>query len=395
MAREARLQKFADFVEYTKLNPDQLLDEGKESMNLVGKRLNNYFTEYAKKVSWNTAVTRISYIRGFYTHNDLHFPKKYGVPKRKSSAVSKRDTKTEIYGYDEEKNETTFNNGLLQQFVQNLNFRDQTIVLCLLSTGADATDLLKLNMGFVKDGKGKVSSAKRLMWLGDREKTGNQFKTYFSEEATEFLRRYVEQTRSGASDDEPLFATDDGGRMDAHLLSMNFRLASKKMGYTKEKQANPFRPKRFRHLFRTACSNAKIDNGYIEAFMGHSSTVSAGYLETGNGLLLKEYLKAESYLTVFGVNTAKVTELGGEITELKVGLGEVTMKERENTEKITALEQKNNSLEQKNLELEKTVKNIYSFVHQNLDPVLDTFNALVQTPEGKAALDKLKSKTKD
>ncbi|GAG98320.1 unnamed protein product [marine sediment metagenome] len=29
------------------------------------------------------------------------------------------------------------------------------------------------------------------------------------------------------------------------------------------------------------------------------------------------------------------------------------------------------------------------FVHENLDPVLDTFSALVETPEGKAALDKI------
>ena len=32
---------------------------------------------------------------------------------------------------------------------------------------------------------------------------------------------------------------------------------------------------------------------------------------------------------------------------------------------------------------------MYKFVHQNLDPVLDTFNELVDTPEGKVALKKL------
>ena len=33
---------------------------------------------------------------------------------------------------------------------------------------------------------------------------------------------------------------------------------------------------------------------------------------------------------------------------------------------------------------------MYDYVQTNLDPVLDTFTALIETPEGKAALDKVK-----
>ena len=39
--------------------------------------------------------------------------------------------------------------------------------------------------------------------------------------------------------------------------------------------------------------------------------------------------------------------------------------------------------------LKAQIGNIYKFVHENLDPVLDTFTALVETPEGMAALDKI------
>ena len=72
---------------------------------------------------------------------------------------------------------------------------------------------------------------------------------------------------------------------------MQFRIATEKMGFTKKGQSSPFRPKRFRHLFRTACSNANVDSGYIMAFMGHASNVSASYLEKSNGMFLKEYVK--------------------------------------------------------------------------------------------------------
>ena len=39
--------------------------------------------------------------------------------------------------------------------------------------------------------------------------------------------------------------------------------------------------------------------------------------------------------------------------------------------------------------LKEQIGNMYKFVHENLDPVLDTFSALAATPEGKAALDKI------
>jgi integrase len=393
-AKYVRLGVFLKYVSFTKMNPDQLLEEAKSDIDKTGHRVNDFFGFRAKEVSWNTTVTNIGFVRGFYTHNNIVFPKKYGVPKRKVSKVAQRDAKTVIYDYDEENEKTVFHNGTLQHFVQNLSFRDQTIALCLLSTGADATDLLKLNIEFVKDGRGKISDKKRFLWHSNREKTSIPFKVYFSEEATEFLKRYVEQERAGAEDKEPLFVTEDVGlhardngkekseRMDAHLLSISFRNAAKKMGYTKKRKQNPFRPKRFRHLFRTACGNAGIDNGYIEAFMGHSTSISASYLEKGNGTFLQEHVKVEPYLTVFGVSKTKVTEMGGEIEELKDSVQAMAKTEKIIHDKITELEDENSKLR-------KQIENMYTYVHKNLDPLLDVVNTIAETEEGKALLKKI------
>ena len=349
-AKRARLGRLWEYTEEGKISPDNLLEEAQQNIDNAGQRLNKYFQEKVDAGNgWNTACTNVSFLRGFYSHNNLFFPKKYRLPRRQVSRVSKRDSKTEIYGYDEENDEIIFKNGILQHFVQNLNFRDQTIALCLLSTGADSTDLFKLNVGFVKDGRGRVSDIKRFLWHDNRLKDGIEFKVYFSEESTEFLKRFVEQERSNVSDDEPLFAKEDGKRMDSHALSVNFRVSAKKMGYTKNGQSSPFRPKRFRHLFRTACGNANVDSGYIMTFMGHASNVSASYLEKGNGMFLREYIKVESYLTVFGVNKQKVTEMTEALEGLKSEVGVLA-------EAGKIIKNRTMSIEEKNVELEKILK---------------------------------------
>jgi len=314
-AKAMRLGRMWNYTNKGKLNPDELLKEAKENIDNAGQRLSNYFGEKLKKTSNNTAVTSVAFLRGFYTHNDLVFPKKWGVQRREVSKVAKRDEKTSFYQYNDKSDEIEFKNGNLQHFIQNLNFRDQTIALCLLSTGADATDILNLKVGFVKDGRGELSDRKRLFWHGNRSKTGQPFKTFFSEEATEFLKRYVKQERADASDDKLLFSKTNDKPYDVHVLSMNFREATKRMGYAKKDEASPFRPKRFRHLFRTACAITQIDNGFTMAFMGHASDVSSSYLEQNASIFEKMYVKVEPLLTVFGAN--KVNEMNREISKLK------------------------------------------------------------------------------
>jgi hypothetical protein len=303
------------------------------------------------------------------------------LPKYRVSKVSQRDAKTEIYGYDEENGEIVFRNGTLQHFIQNLNFRDQTIALCLLSTGTDANDLFKLNVDFVKDARGKISDVKRFFWHSNRAKNGTEFKVYFSEEATEFLKRYVEQERADAKDSEPLFPKEDGERMETHSLSMQFRIASKKMGFTKKGQASPFRPKRFRHLFRTACSNANVDSGYIMAFMGHASNVSATYLEKSTGLFLKEYVKVEPYLTVFGVNKHKVTEMSEEIEGLKGEVGVLAKAGEIVTNRTEELEKTVQQLKQELSKSNETVESWQEIFQEKYLPLLKFVNELGEMPE--------------
>lgn len=327
--RNTRLKFLQDYIQYTGLDSEQLIQEAENNigntmikltgfLNWLQGTNNNNVKPRSRTLAWNSACTVQAFVRGFYTHNDLTFPKRFKTPQRRVSKCSQRDAKTPIFDYDEEKDEIVYNNGILQHFISNLNFRDQTIALCLLSTGADTTDLLRLTVAFIKDGKGNITTKKRLLWHDNRNKDGVEFKVYFSSEATSFLKRYVEQERNGAQDTEPLFIKEDGTPLNAHALAINFRHAAEKMGLNVEHgKSHPFRPKRLRHLFRTAAGNAHVDSGYVQAFMGHRSDISNSYLEKSDSMFLREYVKLEPYVIVYGTEKNSMVELSAEMTELK------------------------------------------------------------------------------
>ncbi len=376
---KARNQRLGRLMEYTcdgEISPDFLLDEAKQNIDDTGKRLQDYFAAKLKTgVEWNSVVTNLCFLRGFYSHNDIVFPKRMKIPKRHMSTANKTDSKTEIYGYDETTSETVFHNGTLKHFFDNLSFRDQTIGLSVLSTGADAADILNLRIKFVKDVKGDLSTAKRFPFHDNRLKDGIEFKTFFSVEATEYLRRYVQQERSNAKKDEYLFVKEDGSKIPTHALSMNFRKAAEKMGYVVDDESNPFRPKRFRSLFRTACGIANVESDYVMAMMGHSSNISATYLEKSDGLFLKEYLKVEPYVTVYGVDKSQITLISENYDELKSSLSEVIKQQQQDKE-----------------ELLQQISSMYEFVHKTYDPAMELLNEVADTSEGKELIKKLHAK---
>jgi len=342
-AKRQRLSNMKNFVIFSQMNPDELLEQGQQNMNLTGKLLMDYFNYGVKDgKSRNTMATRLSFLRGFYTHNNLYFPKKWRIPSRTKSQVKGKDEKNHLFKLNGN-GDTELKTEILQHFVGNLNFRDQTIALCLLSTGVDTTDLLKLNFGFLKDDTGEVSKEKRLLLYGNRAKDGIEFRVYFSQEATQFLKKYAKQVQGEQeririeneqekdeskkkdfveiTDETPLFFITDfargsfGKRLSVQSLASAFRQSAKKMGYTKEKEASPFRPKRFRHLFRNACSYAKIGEGWVNSMMGHRTTVSQSYIDMPILDLQKLYAKLEPFVTVF--STGQDIEMAKEVNELK------------------------------------------------------------------------------
>jgi hypothetical protein len=256
----------------------------------------------------------------FYRHSRIGFSKGFAPKISKESKALKADNRYPFLVYDEEKRETYIDHEPLKTFLGNLTLRDQGIALAMLSSSRDSGEVLALNMKDFRQQKG----SKRFYYEASREKTNEMFQSFFSAEATKKIRDYIDQERKLARDDDALFVytpkrTNGNGsepqRLDSNHLADNFRNAARKMGavWASDEQ-NPFRPKRLRHLFRTACDKAGLKELYIKIMMGHALTVGEGYSESAE--LEKEYSKVEPLLSVFG--EGKTTEkLREDVDEIK------------------------------------------------------------------------------
>lgn len=309
------------FLKCTEKNPDELIEEAISDPELGEQRLNQLFNYAKNHVSHNVARNgAYGVIRGFYSHNKVN-TQHWSAPGLQVSAVRRTDANYPVWIYNEEKDEFELNRQLLRNFLNRLNLRDRTIALCLISTGLDDGDLLKLTVGFVRK---QDPRHKRLVLYENRNKTGNEVQVFFSKEATSQLRNYVHEERKEAKDSDPLFVTSSRERkrqfklkhgrefqndgldelpiaeaIDTNVLSKAFRTAQKNMGIKLEKGSqSPFRPKRLRHIFRTASDMAGLNDDRTRAMMGHSMRTSGIYLDNQREIQERFYMKIEPKITI-------------------------------------------------------------------------------------------------
>lgn len=302
--------------------------------------------------------------RGFFTHNRLWLPKT--SRKRGGRSVTKKnDVNYAIFTVDPDSNLVVADYTQLRYFLSNLSFRDQTIALSILSTSQDPSDLLGLTIGFVK---GQDRPSGRLFWEGTRIKTGEEFRTFFSREATSFLKQYIEQERQGAGYEEPIFIRTSGRKRSSirpvkpRNLSENFIAVAEKMGLLNGEGQNPFRPKRLRSIFSSASYQAKIDDGAKHIFMGHAGTLSEKYREMPDANLELIYAKVEVYITVYAEDKSKELAKSIEKSEKALDLA-------------LDLREDNKDLKQKILELEAEVGRLQARVEEMI-PAFEKFIVL-------------------
>ncbi len=253
--------------------------------------------------------------RSFFVHNDIALPK---APKKDEvdSQVKANDYQYQVYTKNES-DEYIKDFTDMKLFLEKLSFRDRVIGLSLISTGQDIGELLNLKIGFVTSQK---SNNTRLYWSGTRQKTRKLFRTFFSQEATLKMRQYIEKFRKGASVDDPIFMTEErtyrGNIIEPHALNsrqitQNFNKTSRDLGFTNGGVSqHPWRPKRFRSIFRTACNRAEIPDDFRRLFMGHAKDMGGSYNED-LGDLESQYIQLEPWITVF------TEESSAELSEVK------------------------------------------------------------------------------
>lgn len=271
-----------------------------------------------KKMRESSANQRAyGFLRGFFVNVGVGFTRKWkkSIPTvDRNSRATKKDQVYRFYDVDEKTRKVKFKREQMEQFLANLKLRDVAITLALLSSSQDTIDLFKLNVGDIREQK----SRSRFFWEGNRTKTGVLFRTFISKEATKFIWKYLEQERQDAGNEEPLF-TFEGfeqtklpsgktlrkpigtKRMTGTNLSSIYRDVARRMGIKWENgEHNPLRPKRMRHLFRSASDAAGVKELYTNAFMGHKNSQGQDYSELTPAILELEYLKVEPFITVYG-----------------------------------------------------------------------------------------------
>lgn len=364
------LRQYLEFV--NGLTPDELIAEAKTDIKKTQKRISNFYKwlqgqevegckSREKKMRKTSAHQRAyGYLRGWYVNNDIVFKRKWTrkiPPFSRMKEAIKKDAVYTFFKVDEKKRKIYFDREPMQQFLSNLKLRDQAITLALFSSGQDSGELFRLNIGDIRRQQNS-----RIFWEGERSKTQILFRTFLSKEATKLIRTYIKQERANAKDDKPLFVTSGNHgklkRMTPELLSSVYRDAAKRMKIVwNNGEQNPLRPKRMRHLFRTACDTAGISELYQNAFMGHTNSQGQDYSELSPAKLELEFLRVEPFLTVYGT-VEENTEFKEQISKLEGTINLLSKRNVEFEEGRKKLEQKVELLTEQVQMLQEVVKRL-------------------------------------
>jgi len=334
---KASLRQFLRFVNSKEdlkkeISIDDLINEAKADIIKTQEKIDLFFSwlmnnevkgyrQRGRAMRETSAHQRAyAYLRGFFANLDIAFERKWtrSIPKvKRPRQAIKKDQVYSFYDVDEKTKTIHFNRELMQQFLSNLKLRDVTTVLAMLSSSQDSGDLFKLNVGDIREQKGKS----RIFWEGTRNKTTVQFRAFLSKEATRFIRKYLEQERRDAQNKDPLFVYSYNGKAEKRMTSGNFasvlRDAARRMGVKWDSnEHNPLRPRRLRHLFRTGADCAGVNELYVNAFMGHRNHMGQSYSELSKAKLELEYLRVEPFLTVYG-QTEENLEIKEDVRKLE------------------------------------------------------------------------------
>ena len=305
---------FPEYLTFTGKNPDELIEECLVDSEVGCDQMMAYYQKLCERVAKSTALMLTSgVVRGFYTHNKIN-TMFWSMPKLPIKDVEKTDEELPLFNRTDTKT-LVLNRDLLISFFKKLSERDEAIALCMLSSSLDIGDILDMKIGDIK-----YQVEDRLYFHGQRPKTAEEYKTFCSKEATKRIRRYYENYRSFAKDDEFLFVSTHGTPLSGTVVDRNFRLGAKNLGLrlVKTKQS-PLRPKRFRKVFQSGCQLSGIPIQAIQTFMGHKGEQVKTYMGKSKEELLAYYEQAEPHLTVYEdvISSSELEELQKQVKILQ------------------------------------------------------------------------------
>lgn len=321
-AMENWMPQFLKFFDKT---PDELIEEAIADDEICQDRLDDFYRYKKERIDRNSCITGIyGTIRGFYRHNKVSV-QDIMAPRFSVRQVKKTDANYPLFKIIEfdkggvKTKKAVLNRELIREFYSHLSNTYQCFLLAQMSTGLDSSDILKLTIG---DVMAQIDQS-RIHFTGNRSKTSMEFSDFASKEATIRIKKLVKNHRVNAENDESVFVTSTFSRkcrffkiyskswtdddvlpiatpLTTPDISDAYRTAQilMKIPLVKGKQG-PLRPKRFRKVFRTACSHAGLDRDITKIFLGHSGDQSQVYEEDGRELLEYYYEMVEPKISLF------------------------------------------------------------------------------------------------
>lgn len=322
-SKRNNLQGLKKYVEFTGMNPDELIEEAEEEEESISKyknrKIKKYITRFRNHLEGKDELGEIDYSLKVYSPNtvrlSLHavysFYNSHEVTTKPIKGDSKALTLTENNKRIEDK-------GLILKVFRKCSPKQKAIILAIVSSGLASIDIRNLTLQQYIDGYNPKTEICTLHLR--RHKTEVDFVTFFNKEATRAINDYLDIRRESkdptqiidADNSGYLFIVDklDGAsfayldpeydakhtecinllrnkkeipkHLQPYLVSREahrqyskggfcklFRDISERNGIATEGSHNVFRPHNIRKFFRQTLENKNVNGNLIKMWMGH------------------------------------------------------------------------------------------------------------------------------
>ena len=356
------------YVEFTGLNPKELIDEaeedrrkprrkqGKPEQRLaefhrwllsdyeVKTRGKNRRPSGRKGLSKMMAATYVAAIRSFYRRNG--FPIMTKTPK----AAPKKENRKLTLTPNEVK--------LLVDHAPTL--RDRAIILFMFQGGFDTSTICSLNYGDVKRGLEREEVPLQIDVV--REKEEVEYFTFIGRDAIEALKAYLNERRAKGEEltpNSPLFVKEGAKkrkneRITQNLIQNMLRETALKAGLITEEDLenadlNPCRPHALRAAFSTILRLNGFDPLLVDFMQGHRIPYNGAYLIPPPERVRQMYAEVEPQLSI------------SQLHPIEKKLEEKLKMYRED---LVKLQMENQQLRRENEELRKQIRQITEFLKE-------------------------------
>lgn len=320
-SRESYTSAMKVYMEFTGLNPTQLIDEAeedrKQSRRQQGKpeqRLAEFYnwlvSEYVSKawgnrikdkkkgISKKRAVSYVGSIRSFYKRNGFSI-----MSKTPRAAPKKENRKMRMTSKEVKK---------LVSHAPTL--RDRAIILMMFQGGFDVATLSSLNYGDVEF----ELKEERVPMLIDvvREKEEVDYFTFVGHDSIDALRSYLNDRRSKGDEiklNTPLFILEgnarntENNRIKTHNIQSMLKHTALRAGLISEEHLensdiNPCRPHALRMGFSNILKHNKWNDELVNFMMGHSIGYDRAYFDGMAESIRADYGEVEPKLSISNIS---------------------------------------------------------------------------------------------